>query len=211
MRERRTVECIKGAPFEGSGSTPTRSLQNLRVGACDLKEIKTFIETHHYSGSVFGITGRYFFSVRDVGRNNLLCGGAIFGAPAGMGVARKYADHGELFELRRFVLADEVPRNAESRVLGYMLRTLKNLSVSYVLSYADPAHGHVGIIYKATGFTYKGTTAKRKHVLWKGKKYPDRNIHQTNFPFHLELRQALADGTACRINVPGKHIYLKQL
>ena len=44
---------------------------------------------------------------------------------------------------------------------------------------------------------------------WKGKKYPDRNIHQVNFPFHKELRAALADGSATRVEIPGKHIYLK--
>lgn len=32
---------------------------------------------------------------------------------------------------------------------------------------------------------------------------------EANFPFHLELRAALADGYATRVEVPAKHIYLK--
>lgn len=150
---------------------------------------------------------------RDFPHADALVGGAIFGSPAGMGVAKKYSpeDPSQLVELRRLYLVDDTPRNAESRVLGVMLRALRKLGVRCVLSYADPAHGHVGTIYRAAGFKYLGTTAKRKHVLWKGKKYPDRNIHQTNFPFHLELRGALAAGTATRVAVPGKHIYLRVL
>jgi hypothetical protein len=88
---------------------------------------------------------------------------------------------------------------------------LRQQGIKRILSYADPAFGHAGTIYKATGFRYLGTTNKRKHVLWKGKKYPDRNIHQVNFPFHLELRAALKSGKAKRVEIPGKHIYLKDL
>jgi hypothetical protein len=90
-----------------------------------------------------------------------------------------------------------------------MCRMLRKEGVNLILSYADPAAGHEGIIYRATGFKYLGTTSPRKHVMWKGKKYPDRNIGQTNFPYHLELRAALESGEAQRISVPGKHIFLK--
>lgn len=200
-------------PLGDGGSTPTRSLQYLRVVSCGLADIKAFIEEHHYSHSVFGITGRYFYKVID-DSDGALCGAAIFGPPAGMGVARKYAPEPDdnLVELRRFVLTDDCPRNAESRLIAYMLRDLRRgWGVSHVLSYADPAAGHVGVIYRAAGFKYVGTTSNRKHVMWKGKKYPDRNIHQTNFPYHADLRAALADGSATRIKVPGKHIYLKEL
>jgi len=198
-----------GLPVPGGGSIPTPPLQLLRVEECDLKAIQAFVVAHHYSGSVFGITGRRFFRV-DV--DGALVGAAIFGTPAGRGVAEKYDPNGEgLLELRRFVMIDDLPKNAESRTLGVMFRALKKDGLRFILSYADPSHGHVGVIYRATGFTYLGTTSARKHVLWKGKKYPDRNIHQTNFPYHHELRAALADGSAVRFKVPGKHIYLKEL
>lgn len=176
------------------------------VWSCELPAIKAFVEQHHYSHSVFGVTVTRCFKVTC---GEKIVGAAIFGKPAGMGVAEKYGV--KLVELRRFVLTDECPRNSESRVLGQMLRQLKRQQFKRVLSYADPAAGHLGIIYRATGFEYRGTTAKRKHIMWKGKKYPDRNVHQTKFPFHLELRAALADGSAIRIEVPGKHTYLKVL
>ena len=187
------------------GSIPTPSLQSLRVRICHVHDIQCVIERVHYSHSIFGVTTDFCYAVEN---GSAIVGGAIFGKPAAYNVAAKYGAEG-LTELRRFVLTDECPRNSESRVLGVMLRDLKREGVKRVLSYADPAQGHGGTIYKALGFKHMGMTAKRKHVMWKGKKYPDRNVHQVNFPFHLELRAALADGSAIRVEVPAKHIYLK--
>lgn len=192
---------------KNGGSNPTPPLQ---VYECPQQDIARFVEQTHYSHSVFGITAEVCFKVLDGDR---IVGAAIFGNPAGMGVLKKYGENGKYrtSELRRFVLADECPRNSESKLIAVMLRILKKKGFQRILSYADPAAGHSGVIYKATGFAYLGHTSKRKHVLWKGKKYPDRNIHQVNFPYHLELRKALVDGDAARIEVPGKHIYLKTL
>ncbi|CAB4168955.1 hypothetical protein UFOVP1413_15 [uncultured Caudovirales phage] len=188
----------------------SRSLRStdLFVASCELGDVKAFIETHHYSHSVFGVTASRCFSVT---YQDELAGGAIFGLPAGVGVAAKYADGGNLLELRRFALRDKAPRNSESRALGVMFRTLRREGYTRILSYADPMHGHSGVIYKATGFEYRGRTAARKHIMWKGKKYPDRNVHQVNFPYHLELRAALASGEAAQVRIEPKHIYVKKL
>lgn len=188
----------------------SRSLRStdLFVASCELEDVKAFIEARHYSHSVFGVTASRCFSVMYQGE---LAGGAIFGLPAGVGVAAKYADGGNLLELRRFVLHDNAPRNSESRALGVMFRALRREGYTRILSYADPMHGHSGVIYKATGFEYRGRTAARKHIMWKGKKYPDRNVHQVNFPYHLELRAALAAGEATQVRIEPKHIYVKKL
>jgi hypothetical protein len=196
-------------PVESAGSIPSYPLQILRVYPCVLSDIKQFVEEWHYSHSVFGITGSHFFRVEDWPST---VGAAIFGRPAAFNVARKYATDGApLLELRRFCMTDECPKNAESRVLGVMFRLLRKEGIRWVLSYADPAHGHAGTIYRATGFTYRGLTAKRRHIRWRGKVYPDRNLHQTKFPYHKELRHALENGEANIVDIPGKHIYLKRL
>ena len=196
-------------PYQGEvgGPTPTPPLQ---VFECELSVIQTLIERQHDSHSVFGVTKEFCFGVH---RGLEVVGAAIFGNPAGMGVLKKYSEDGKFrtTELRRFVLTDECPRNSESRLLAVMLRMLKKRGVQRVLSYADPSEGHTGVIYKATGFNLLGQTSKRKHVMWKGKKYPDRNIHQTHFPYHQELRQALETGEASRVEVQGKFIYVKDL
>lgn len=189
----------------GGGSSPTLPLQ---VEECDVSVIQEVMERVHYSHSIFGVTTSACYAVREHG---VVVGGAIFGKPGAFNVSRKY-DKGEpLLELRRFVLEDRLPRNSESRVLGVMLRSLRKRGIRRILSYADPSHGHTGVIYAATGFVRHGVTATRKHLMWKNKKYPDRNLHQTNFPFHLELRAAVAAGEAWHVVVPGKVIWLRTL
>ncbi len=57
--------------------------------------------------------------------------------------------------LTRFVLLPERPANSASRVLGIVLRMLRRQTdKKFVLTYADPEHGHHGGIYQASGFIY---------------------------------------------------------
>ena len=60
--------------------------------------------------------------------------------------------------LARLWLADDLPRNCESRVLGLVVRVLRrHTTVKFLVSYADPAAGHIGTIYQAAGWLYTGT------------------------------------------------------
>jgi len=62
--------------------------------------------------------------------------------------------------LTRLWLSDELPKNSESRVLGIILRGLsKNTGLKFVLSYTDPAAGHIGTIYQATNWIYTGLSS----------------------------------------------------
>lgn len=59
--------------------------------------------------------------------------------------------------LTRLWLSDDLPTNSESFVIGQSLRALrKHTDVKFVLSYADPARGHLGTIYQATNWIYTG-------------------------------------------------------
>ncbi len=63
----------------------------------------------------------------------------------------------EVAALTRLWLSDELPPNAESRVIGIVLRSLrKHTDLKFIVTYADPAQGHVGTIYQATGWLYTG-------------------------------------------------------
>ena len=197
-------------PQADGGSSPTSALHKLlHVQECNPVHVNGLIERLHYSHSVFGITATHCFRVL-CGQRTV--GGALFGPPAAFNVSRRYSPDGDLLvELRRFVLTDDMPKNSESFCLGVMLRMLKKHGVERVLSYADPAQGHHGTIYAAAGFKCMGKSAARKHLIWNGKKYPDRNIHQINFPYHKELRAALKSGEAVGVLVPGKIIWLRIL
>ena len=72
---------------------------------------------------------------------------AIWSTPA----ARKL-DDGTRYELRRFAIADDAPKNTASRMLGWMIRELKREARwSKAISYQD-TEAHSGTIYRATGW-----------------------------------------------------------
>lgn len=71
----------------------------------------------------------------------------------------------DVVTLARLWLSDGLPSNSESRVLGIVLRHLRReTSWKLVLSYADPAAGHVGTIYQASGWRYLGLSEPTSYV-----------------------------------------------
>jgi hypothetical protein len=59
--------------------------------------------------------------------------------------------------LSRLWISADLPANSESRVIAVVLRSLKkHTALKFLVSYADPAAGHVGVIYQATGWLYTG-------------------------------------------------------
>lgn len=121
------------------------------------------------------------------------------------------ADPGVLTTLARFWLADGLPPNSESRVLGVILRWLpRHTPWKAVVSYADPAVGHRGIIYQATGWLYLGTTQAERYIaLGDGGLRHPRSIftqYGTNSPDHLTRTGVPA--RAVRTEPKHRYIYL---
>jgi len=114
--------------------------------------------------------------------------------------------------LARLWLADDLPANSESRVLGIVLRDVRRTTDwKLILSYADPAAGHVGTIYQATGWLYLGETPGESYVrLADGRLHHPRTVYSTygsNRISHLR-----ATGVpASRVFVGGKHRYVFML
>ena len=67
---------------------------------------------------------------------------------------------GKVWELARLYLLDEIPKNAETWLIGKSVRYIKQhkSEVQYLLSYADPSAGHAGTIYKAANWNQDGRT-----------------------------------------------------
>lgn len=90
-------------------------------------------------------------------------GGRLLGAVAlGVGPINAHrlvdgAAREDSLTLTRLWLDDELPGNSESHVLGVVVRALRRRTkVKFLLSYADPAAGHVGTVYQAAGWQYIG-------------------------------------------------------
>ncbi len=131
---------------------------DLVVANCDHQVLDRLIRTHHYSGTCPTMLVGYGVWYRD-----RLAGGIVFGNGVG-GKPNAYCricESSEVIELTRLWIADAVPANSESRVLGVALRHLRQHRGRFraVLSYADEMAGHVGTIYQATNWRYMGSAS----------------------------------------------------
>ena len=186
--------------------------RNLTVKPCPFLEVAGFIDAYHYAGFVNGI---HVFQSFAVYHGTCLVGGAIFGGMATTAWRAFGGCERKIIELRRFVLLDEAERNSESRVIGIMLRWLKrNSDIEVIVSYADPAHGHDGTIYRAANFEYVGLSGKDKGFIdtETGKTYHSRALrvkyNGRYKPFTLRLRAKHKIGELETIYLPQKHCYI---
>jgi len=67
---------------------------------------------------------------------------------------------GKTWELARLYLHDEIPKNAETWLIGQSVKWIKHNhpDVQCLVSYADPSAGHKGVIYKAANWQFDGMT-----------------------------------------------------
>lgn len=178
------------------------NLSDLWVLPCtSMRDVREFVEKHHYSHSIKGVTPFLSFEVVLKEDHQKQVGAAIFGVGAMTQTKKKFGEYTgterpavRAVELRRFVLLDELPRNSESFVLGNMLKKLATLGVDRIYSYADPNQlraehcdgKHTGVIYSACGFTPVQGGGKTKAIImqkdfkeWKkGRRLPVRNLDQ---------------------------------
>lgn len=73
--------------------------------------------------------------------------------------ARMLPADGSWLELSRWCLTPEAGKNAGSRMMGWVRRWLRREmpAVRTLVSYSDPAQGHTGALYRASGWTYRPT------------------------------------------------------
>lgn len=152
----------------------------MHLALCSLDEVRDFVVQNHYGRSCpkDGLVS-HCFSAKIEG---LLVGAAVFGHKAGN------AESGSIFEepfntsddcreLIRLVMSDVMPRNSESRFIGWCLRWLqRNTTILGLLSYADPEHGHDGTIYRASNWLYTGLSNPSKKFIVDGEEMHQRSV-----------------------------------
>ena len=139
----------------GGGAIPTPALQSIQVRPVPVKIAKEIIVGNHYLHSLPGGTQMAF---------GMFLGHRLLGAlTLGVGPFNAHrlvegATPSDCLTLSRIWLDDILPSNSASRVLGFVVRSLrKHTNLKFLLTYADPAQGHVGGIYQGTNWLYTGT------------------------------------------------------
>ena len=147
---------VSTAPSHGArpGSIPRVALHDLRVAPVPLWVAKPLVVANHYLHSLPGGTHMAF---------GVFLGARLLGALT-LGVGPKNGHRlvegavpNDVITLSRLWLDDLLPPNSESRVIAIVLRSLrKHTSFRFALAYADPSAGHVGTVYRASGWLYTG-------------------------------------------------------
>lgn len=152
----------------GGGSIPTSPLQ-LFIRLVNKRTACVAYRRWHYFGSK-GFLASYNYGVYF---NDSLVGAISFGIPNARNVKELYTEDTQRYwlELTRFALSDACPKNSESRVISITIKFLKKLlpDLLGIITYADTAYNHTGIIYRASNFKYWGLTAQKTDLFINGK------------------------------------------
>jgi len=153
--------------------------KDLHHRKCSLADVQAFVKEHHYSHTIPAACD-YVFRLDYYGK---LAGACVFGAVIGNAGSRYPGIRpDEQRELVRLVLLDEVPRNSESRFIGWCLRWLRRYTkLRLIISFADPEHGHTGTVYKASNWTYDGLQKpqRARMIVDEIERHP-RSLHRTH-------------------------------
>lgn len=132
-------------------------VKKLIVKPISPKDGNAFVAANHYSGKVVPNSQLHF----GVFCNGILAGCLQFGpSMIKKNIIGLVADTGwnEFIELNRMAFVDWLPKNSESRVIGYCLRAIKKQypHIKWVITFADATQCGDGTIYRATGAILTG-------------------------------------------------------
>jgi hypothetical protein len=183
---------------------------DLRLDYASADAVRFACERFHYSRSTptpplvpFGVWERDAFRGVVVFSRGA---SAAIGSPFGL-------TQREVCELTRVALHDhDAP---VSRIVAVSLRLLTRHSpgLRLVVSYADPAQGHIGTIYQAAGWTYLGLTPRTTYYRDPtGRLWHPRMVSSSGWRrVYGEPRPVVRPDECERVPMPGKHKYARAL
>lgn len=173
---------------------------------------KQVIKNYHYSKTM--PTSELNFGFYIDGKLNLV---VVFS----QGVNRFYQEfitddnftNKNLWELVRLFSFDWAGKNMESYCISKCIKYIKKKykNIKFLISYADPIHNHIGIIYQATNWLYTGLS--QPIPIYKDKK-TGKMIHNRTFNEHskkypdLSLKEVAEKLNIEVIPQPPKHRYI---
>lgn len=148
-----SIDLLHGLPAEVFNS---KWRQCSEITQCSVSELDSFIKAHYLRKRPAIVMLALKMLVL-----NLPVGMVIYSMPP-READKRYG--GKTWELARLYLLDQIPRNAETWLIGQSVRYVKATypEVRFLLSYADPSAGHSGIIYKAANWKADGRTDQER-------------------------------------------------
>lgn len=181
-----------------------RHRPRLTIQRCSTVEARTAVERWHYSRRMPAATP-HRYAVWEDGR---CVGVVLFGCGANRHLGRPFGlDQGEVLELVRVALSRQ-RAIATTRIVAACLKQLRLdcPAVRLVVSYADTAEGHVGVVYQAASFAYLGPSVASVVVVG-GRAFHRRSLHERYGTSRLDWLRANVDRSASAVTTPPKHKY----
>lgn len=179
----------------------------LRLDWCSQEAAKYAVQHWHYSKSLptpplvrIGVwEGERFTGV------------VLFARGANKHLYRPYGLHQtQGAELVRIALRDH--QAPVSRIVRVAIKMLRDQcpGLRLLISFADPAQGHIGAIYQAAGWFYLGQTVPAQvYIDRAGRQWHNRMISTTGVkPVYGQLRRVLKRSEVTAVMMPGKHRYV---
>lgn len=131
--------------------------KRIEVKPISVADARRVVKQHHYSGKVdprSSLNLGVFYNGRCEGAMQL---GIPIDKRKAIGVVSDTPWNGFL-DLHRLAFSPNLPRNSESRAIGYMMRWIRKTYpfIQWVQSYADACQCGDGAIYRASGFVLVG-------------------------------------------------------
>jgi hypothetical protein len=179
--------------------------KDIRVLPISAKDANAIVKRIHYSGKTVNNSQLHLGVFMD-GK----CGGAMQFGPSLdkrkiQGLVSGTSWNG-FIELNRMAFADWLPRNSESRALGYAFRFIRERypHIEWIISFADGTQCGDGTIYRASGFALTGI--KKNNQIWEapsGEKYSRTSLTDGRSKQQQQQAKAIISRTT---TTKGKHI-----
>ena len=138
---------------DGAERAPVRDYICTKISTRDVEE---FCRRYHYIGT--GGNMMYRFGLWE---GVTLLGVVVYNLPTRETCESVFGpDHfDKILHMGRLAMAEDAPRNSESRLIALSLQMLKveHPNIWAVLTYAATDAGHIGYVYQATNALYTGT------------------------------------------------------
>ena len=142
--------------YEG---TPIREMV---VRQIDSELAREIISTFHYSKTYPDSTLYCYGGYLNGKLIGVICYGMGCGKNQYTSIYPKI-ENGSYLELTRLWVANDMPRNSESKLISTSLKMLPS-QYKLIVSFADESKGHCGIIYQATNWYYLGKNGGGKMI-----------------------------------------------
>ena len=185
-------------------------MDDLKVAPCERKAALYAVQHWHYSGTL--PPGKLVcYGVWESGK---FIGAVVFGRGASNSMLNRYGlTQLEGCELVRVALTDHIA--PVSQIVSVSLHRLRvdNPGLRLVVSFADPAQGHIGGIYKAGNWVYAGKSEQgTAYLAPDGRMLHSRQVSTNGWRVQFGTARRMPKASDCKkIALPGKHRYLYPL